>query len=1326
MPPTYLRVLLVMLLAPRTSSQQQPTQTACLAPGDRLTRPVLRDLIFQLRRATFGTLKLAAAEWESHEVVTEIFRILVDEYLGHSVQVVPISGTTGTYQMLSSGELDINVELWGSVAPEERRRYMPPYFGRHIIGTGLDTSTAASAGVMGGAVDAGALDYTRASRSGIYIRPSKDQVETVLQHGRFYASFESIVLPLMPEMTALLPQCTLPDNGQVGERCIDAVSTRCVTRSVGTSGRANATDVRECKAIFKETPTYDPGQLERMITSGDLPLAIMYTGVGGMERMLRYDAAHDVATSETVLFHWWEPSALILNTSNIMRMYFESARACSTESQMLYPEKVVCDFDEGHLHKGFSQRLLRENIGDVVTLLENIQFDSSSLNQLLQRAVERSNGTSRIVATHERHAAACEWVLQNRHVWMNWLRERERESTSVRIGVTVMVASAGVLVLAMLLWLCVPLFMRDADRLPTPSQTWFKWANSPGLLFMVLWPCRRYTTRMTEATSQLLGDVSMSVASGLDDWVDNKGKHGSTSRLATGLSNIFRSHRVQPGPLTPRSNDQVHGVKWAAAATYGIEGEKLYLNIVRHESQASQNTPLCIWAEDLSTKRLSAKTVARLGVQRLAMEAGQTHEIFELQLIRDRSGLDVAHGVWQPQVSIELHLGPEKGCISDTCKVHIIDCDDWPTAGASKMPRHKIFNAFVWGVIAQNATEHEVWWLIGACFRAAHANIIDPLLTLWLLDGVVDHADVELGIQLAITKVVLLFLDQYTSNHYSSNCGIAQMAPLQWMLYKWQSLPLDEQLDQERVEGFQNLLARADTLFTTTGYATFTQFVQLTINVVCSLVATAILAPANAMYLYAAYAVSFSVILIVVGKTSPTRFEVVSDAYWKVNKTFAHMKMLMLTEVMAVVTSSSMPRIVEAAIEAHSQRTDKGFLMYFITETKVTYTRWIMMVIPIALYATSAVMVEFSLITRGMLVGVISTIGSARNNLIALIELQDQMKLAVDLVHDLAAALNASSDRVMLRAVHSERQARLVSSVGPSKLELLTHLSLHGVDLWSPATSSCDDELVSLRSGLMDANGSIPLGCLYGFVQAGAEATPNIQQSHNTLRMELLMLLFGQHVTPTAGVVLVPPHVRVRVVTRQPAICERDSILQNLTFALPGSMKTEIADDDALVEQISALCIKLGMRSHLFGMNRIRSPLMQAESMASMHEMKLVALVRMILYACTDTRRRMHVLLIQDLGTLTDAHARAVHSVLVRFAAGHDLAAMIADKEPTPGVGGRMPRTVVWAAPLRTLTVCGITQEARLSDTNELSVAPLIATPLALAPTRRPPPPPPR
>ena len=35
-------------------------------------------------------------------------------------------------------------------------------------------------------------------------------------------------------------------------------------------------------------------------------------------------------------------------------------------------------------------------------------------------------------------------------------------------------------------------------------------------------------------------------------------------------------------------------------------------------------------------------------------------------------------------------------------------------------------------------------------------------------------------------------------------------------------------------------------------------------------------------------------------------------------------------------------------------------------------------------------------------------------------------------------------------------------------------------------------------------------------------------------------------------------------------------------------------------------------------------------------------------------------------------------------------------------------------------------EEARLSDTNELSVAPLIATPLALAPSRRPPPPPPR
>ena len=54
-----------------------------------------------------------------------------------------------------------------------------------------------------------------------------------------------------------------------------------------------------------------------MRCAGDLPLSIVYVGQDGTEAMLK-------ATSETVFFYGWEPSALINEGATFMRIYFEA------------------------------------------------------------------------------------------------------------------------------------------------------------------------------------------------------------------------------------------------------------------------------------------------------------------------------------------------------------------------------------------------------------------------------------------------------------------------------------------------------------------------------------------------------------------------------------------------------------------------------------------------------------------------------------------------------------------------------------------------------------------------------------------------------------------------------------------------------------------------------------------------------------------------------------------------------------------------------------------------------------------------------------------
>ena len=73
-----------------------------------------------------------------------------------------------------------------------------------------------------------------------------------------------------------------------------------------------------------------------------------------------------------------------------------------------------------------------------------------------------------------------------------------------------------------------------------------------------------------------------------------------------------------------------------------------------------------------------------------------------------------------------------------------------------------------------------------------------------------------------------------------------------------------------------------------------------------------------------------------------------------------------------------------------------------MTTTQTMYTSWIMMAVPILIYATAAALVEFCKFTRGEIVAILSSFASARTNVIALCAMRSEAKVAVDLVGDLA------------------------------------------------------------------------------------------------------------------------------------------------------------------------------------------------------------------------------------------------------------------------------------------------------------------------------------
>lgn len=1299
--PSALRIVCCMLAVTATSGNVEnlrgDRELTCLPEYMVLDRTTLAFITFQLRKQNFGTLRMAQPRRDTQYVLSEIFRIIATDYLGYDVQTLESMSTADTYKAMANDELDVDVELWRSEADAVYSKY--------------------AKGMRSPVVDAGALSYAPFARSGLYLRPSPADRELMLKWGRFYMGLESVVMPRLPEITSILDDCVGANRGTVSpstEVCkLDTVNTvRCLldtaaSASFDEAGSGTSTETRStpCKAIIKESRDLDAGVVERMVQQGNYPLSVVYAGVGGTERLLR-------ESQETLLFHYWEPSTLISDGSSYVRVMFDPEQACTdpslaqTYQGSQFPSMPVCDWPLGQPHKAYARRITELGGNDIATLVSSLDMEVAELADLADRA--QANGTN---LTSGAANVACEWVIQNYDVWQQWLRTSERSllrsptdplpDTWSRMWQSWLLLIAAACAILLTLWLCLPLCLRGRDGTPTPAQTWETWSMYPGIahrvcgcILRLFRPCAKRAAKQSAAVgASALKASSKSLSALVPDSIEAKAAE-STKKLKSKTRSPKRTASVAPNTdaaerrreeqykkQTPLG--QVYGVQWALRRLMVQEGQTLQLSIVRDKSVATPPVKLRVWGSDLTTKKLCSRSLEALGVQEVSMPAGATHVEFPLSIAHVNTGsLNLKSGVWQPERSFAVHLEVTDAHSSvpvgelHTCTIVIIDTDEWPVSGASKMGAEELFNRFVWQVIKDNFHD-EAWWLIGTLLRAAHAYILDPLLLKWLLDFAIGEGNVEIGIQIAISKAILIFIDQYTYFHYNSNVGISIYSPVQWLLYKWQSLPLEIQLDHIRNAEFVTLMRRIDNQFPSTGYNSFCKVVNLVISIFFSLVSVSLLAPGSALYLYAVYAVAIATVFCAVGRTVPKDIASVNDSFWHLSSNFNNHLGDLFNEMVANACSWQSMRLSELAIKAHSERSDVAFALYYISETQTMYTRWIMLSVLVLLYGAAALLVEFKILSTGEFIGIAGSITGACGNIIALVSMRDQIRVARDLVDDLSRLLSSSMDRAARRVESCKRASNLIRhGLAPN---LATEMSLHKVDY----TTAAIDHMLGSGTGLNDAVGSIPIGGLYGY----AERRDTEEQQRSSARMSITFDLLAGLRTPTDGAVLLPPHVDVRIVPRDPGIIERGSVFQNLAYGL--SLDVDWSADEEFFENVIALCRRLQMDPSLFGKRTPTIPMMQASMFSNPSERSLVALVRAML-PLPD------VLLINDLGRLGDEQALLVHDVLERFVEGHDLAGLIADERPPPPE--RPPRTVIWVAAPDILVHCGVSRMIDISS----------------------------
>ena len=85
-----------------------------------------------------------------------------------------------------------------------------------------------------------------------------------------------------------------------------------------------------------------------------------------------------------------------------------------------------CDLPPNHLHK-FAWGKVQDNAPDVYYLLSKMQFGKDTLNELLHK---RKDGGGNLTSWE----VACDWVHQNRDVWLSWLPPGALDKVPVYLG----------------------------------------------------------------------------------------------------------------------------------------------------------------------------------------------------------------------------------------------------------------------------------------------------------------------------------------------------------------------------------------------------------------------------------------------------------------------------------------------------------------------------------------------------------------------------------------------------------------------------------------------------------------------------------------------------------------------------------------------------------------------------------------------------------------------------------------------------------------------------------------------------------------------------
>lgn len=1225
-------------------------QAACLKRPERSGLSIQHQLESRL---SLTPIKVSIATWDSHQILSQVLRIIAEDHFGYKVELYPTRSSKMGYEELLKGSCDVNIELWPTAAPKE-----------------FELFSEANAQVkFGRVVNAGVNGYT--GRSGIYIRPaSVDDSELIDQQWRWYGNFASVL------ENNLLSSNDLRQHSYCQKNLCEFNHTFPVCAQ------------RDCPVFFAQGNPGDGDRLQiwKMFKRAGLPVTMVFVRETDTETretpmsILQKPPMSNL--QKPALYYSWFPSFDPKSTSNNMplRLNFEppSSEFCNDFFEHLTAgQNISCDFEMARIHKGMTKTFAQTftSLGHVVA---NLNFSQSQLKVLLQ---QKAHGMTA-------EAIACEWLRDNEAAWKSWLPQQTHWSEAVNYLVNI-----GFLFMILLIawWLFYPSCIYRKPFTPQwepvyqgPSEYWYWKSAWPG--FCHSWLVFPFFSHLKQASIALrdthgaLGAVSATQQALLRTWRLLEGKHDQITKVAPRVgpltskellaaARIVRLLAAHKKRLAAYSGIElrvhkrlVEGLQFSQSTYYGEQADASSLVDV----QIMRGT-------ELNTERLKVKVRlvngsavggvdAKLGpgADQFVMEAGTCCLSVPVMVLPNPHGLAMK-SIWLPLRTFQLELSAETESGEEVflgatraAEVILINGTEWPCPNAASKGRWWLLFHFCLEVVKGNS-KREFFWVLNISFRIFHSSLVDPLILETLINNVLRH-DLDVGIPLALIKLVCILVEQYLAQSLSVEYPICWQKSWQWLFTKWASLPLLQATEQRHA--FRLTCERIDMEFAGKSYKAVARTFEYVLNVSFIIVSTVWLVEPPQLYgiliMYVSVVVLFCITILV-----PVQYATAHNQSWRYHSKFLFMRNQMFDEPVLQRNYRTGSHDLDALTLAHRMRKVEQDKKWYMRHNRLDIVTWLTWLPSLVLFIL-APMLENEHFSVGALVAILSNLRTLASTLLRLLTTQEEIICASCSVSEFANVLNTSTQD-SLAAAH---QCGIIGSHRKVQSKSMPPNAMH--------TITFSEVFIEESHGIFECSihGDIATGILYG-----------LQESR---RHRALLEVVGGLQLPKSGALLFPPALKVLSGGMGANETSSDrTILDSLLCGLPHGHHV----NEHLVWRI---CGALGMDTTVFNEFFRNVPIFKVLWVISPLDLQLISVVRALV--CLPD-----VLLVHPLQNLTPRRAAMVRGVLTRFVLGCGLGSLGClpassfqqSPVPQPAVldssAPRTRRTVLWISDHTTL-----------------------------------------